>query len=181
MVTLKNGQWEDRAGRIRVTFVRDFLVTGDLNADGIAEAAVLIAESGGGTGENIYLALVERAGTRLRNIATTLVGDRVQIRNGRTSGNMVILDVAQAGAADPLCCPGELATRAWRREGSALREEPAIATGRLSPSILAAETWTLRNWDLDTPSDSVPPITLRVQNGVVTGFAGCNTYRAPAR
>ena len=84
------------------------------------------------------------------------VGDRVQIRNGRTSGNLVVLDVVQAGASDPLCCPGELVTRAWRRDGSALREEPAIATGRLSLSILAGDTWTLRNWDLDTPATAVP-------------------------
>ena len=183
-ITLSGGRWEgaddNRQGsaRLRITLVPGFRITGDLDGDGREEAGVLLGHSSGGSGERVYLAIVGRMSGRLQNMATTLVGDRVQIRDGRIASRAVSLDVVHAGPKDALCCPGDLLTRRWTLSKGTLMEQPPASGGRLSLDALAGTTWTLRSWRPNEPFNSSAAVTLRVQDGTFTGSAGCNTYRA---
>src|SRR5262245_40748169 len=118
-VTLEDGRWEGppvapgAASRPAVSLVRDYVLRGDLDGDGQAEAVVLLAASSGGTGELLYLAVVKRAASEIANVATAPLGDRVQLRAGRIESRRIVLDLVQAGAGDPMCCPGDLVTRTW--------------------------------------------------------------------
>ena len=52
---------------------------GDLNNDGLQDAVVIIRENTGGTGVDIYLAIVMNEQGLLRNMATVYMGDRKEI------------------------------------------------------------------------------------------------------
>jgi hypothetical protein len=88
-VTVHDGVYEGEpfvpggASRPRVELVEDLLVQGDLDGDSVEEAAVLLAESSGGSGVMTYLALVTWRDGAPVNLATRLIGDRVQIRSLR--------------------------------------------------------------------------------------------------
>ena len=110
---------------------------GDLDEDGIEEAVAFLSSSSGGSGTELYVAVLRREADEAVNVATALVGDRVKIRSATLSGGLVRLEVLQAGADDPMCCPGELATREWALGSDGLSEVATEVTGRLSLAALA--------------------------------------------
>jgi heat shock protein HslJ len=187
-VTLVNGRWEGPphvpggSSRPALTLMPDFRLVSDLDGNGAEEAVVLLGQSGGGTGENLYLAVMDRQAAGLRHVAWGLIGDRVQIRRARTEQNRILLDVVQVGESDAMCCPGELAERMWALEASALRELVSPAPkGRLSLSVLEGTEWMLQAWSRDEPAPGPPAITFTVAGGRIAGHSGCNRFTATIR
>ena len=184
-VTLKEGRWEGEpvqpgaASRPAVHFVRDYVLRGDVDGDGEAEAVVLLGASSGGTGELLYLAVVKQKEQGIANVATALLGDRVQVRAGRIGSGHIVLDLVQAGARDAMCCPGDLVTRTWEWSAAGWKEAPATPTGRLSVATLAGTEWVLRAWGWNEKAAPEPEVTLAVQEGRFAGQSGCNRYFAP--
>ena len=183
VVTLAGGAWEGEAAveggasRERVTFVRDFRIVGDVDGDGVPEAFVLLAWSGGGSGTYERLAAVARRGGTWRNVAVAELGDRVQVRDARIEGGRIVLDVLRAGEEDAMCCPGELATRSWTLAGDTLAEQPAAEpTGRLTLAVLAGVEWRLRYWTWDEPAPDDSGVTVRLEEDRFVGNGGCNRY-----
>ena len=126
-VKLLDGHWEGApyaeggASRPSVHFVDDFYRTGRVADRDIA--VIFVAESTGGSGTYLYVAVVDKKEGALVNTSTAPVGDRVQIRDARFENSAIIVDVLQAGPGDAACCPGELATRRWRLENDHLVAE----------------------------------------------------------
>ncbi|OPX36048.1 MAG: hypothetical protein B1H12_07960 [Desulfobacteraceae bacterium 4484_190.2] len=187
-VILTDGRWvgkpyvEGGASRPEIYFLRDFRLMGDVDGDGKDEAVVLLGESSGGTGQYIYLAVVDRKNGNLKNIALTLIGDRIQIREARIEGGRVFLDILQAGPGDAACCPGELATRGWELIPEGLNEFCVSKThGRLTLATIGGTEWLLRSWDFDEPAPTEPEVTIIFQDGPFTGNCGCNSYFAPVK
>lgn len=181
----KDGRWEGPpaipggATYPQANLIESLVAHGDLDGDGVSDAVVLINFSGGGTGQFLHVAAVKRVGATVRNVATRLVGDRVQIRDLRVEGRQIVLDVVRAGPNDPGCCAGELATLAWTLEKNALRpaarpEQPA----RLTPDALAGNQWVLRKWNSNESAAAEPEVTLAYADGKFAGQAGCNRYSA---
>ena len=79
------------------TLVDDFFVVGDLDGDGAAEAVVLLVRSPAGTGSWSALTVVKRIGGRLSPIASTALGDRVQVRAVRIEGGRLLASGVRAG------------------------------------------------------------------------------------
>ena len=137
-VTLKDGRWEGEAfveggaSRPAVGMVDNFLLTGDLDNDGLDEAVVLLWESSGGSGVMSYVAVVGRRDGDTVNLGTALIGDRVQLRNGRIADGTIELDIIQQGPNDAACCPSQLASRFWTLGANGLNEGEAQITGTLS-------------------------------------------------
>ena len=182
-VTLIDGRWVGApsaggASRPSLTLLRGAFASGDLDHDGVSEAAVVLGLGSGGSGDLIHLAILRRQGAAVVSVATALVGDRVAIRAMRIAGSRVELDVVQAGPGDALCCPGELASRAWDFADGRLVERKASVTGRLSLDTIEATDWTLVALAFDEPAPPEPPLTLRVERGRVSGSSGCNSYFA---
>ena len=182
-VQLQGGKYEGEpfepqgASFPRVGLIEEFLLTGDMDGDGVEEAVVMLWESSGGSGTYSYLAALGREGSEIVNIATTEIGDRVQLRDARISGNRIELDIVQAGPEDAGCCPGEMATLAWALEGNSLNPvESGVEPGRLSIAAFAGPEWVLRNLDRNEPAPDEPEITLLFEEDRIAGGSGCNRY-----
>lgn len=183
-ITLEDGVWEgapytaDSPVRPRVNFVLDLRATGDLDADGDDEAAVLLNLATGGTGQFLHVAAVDRVEGALRNIGTAFIGDRVQVRAFRIESGRILIDVVRAGPEDAACCPGETATLGWewRPEGGLSAVQVEGSTGRLALESIAGAGWVLRKWAWEEEAPTEPPVTLRLEEGRFAGSAGCNNY-----
>jgi len=146
-VTLKDGRWEGEpfveggASRPAVGMVDNFLLTGDLDNNGLDEAVVLLWESSGGSGVMNYVAAVGRRDGDTVNLGTALIGDRVQLRNGRIAGGTIELDIIQQGPNDAACCPSQLASRFWTLDANGLNEGEAQIAGTLSLDDIAGQEW----------------------------------------
>jgi len=183
-ITLADGHWQGEplidggASRPSVMLVDGFGPVGDLDGDGRDETTVLLAESSGGSGTFLYLAVMGRRNGRIVNIASALVGDRVQVRGGCVTDGHIQLDVVQAAPGDAACCPSQLATRRWTLDGDGLTEGPMTITGNLSLETLAGPEWALVELGRDEPVSDIVEITLSFHEGKVTGVGGCNRYFA---
>jgi heat shock protein HslJ len=179
-VTLVQGKWEDAARKVAVTMANNLRVAGDLDGIPPDDAVVILSVNQGGSGVVSYLAVVTRRDGKLINIATAPMGDRVQLRSMRVENRRIMTEVVQAGPDDAMCCPGELASRAWELAGSTLDELPGSApTSRLSLAALGHDPWVLRSWDVSDPVPASPEITLQWRDGRLSGKSGCNSYSAP--
>jgi heat shock protein HslJ len=188
-IKLIDGRWKGRpykkgsASRPVVNLVGDLRVTGDLDGDGTDDAVVLVNYAPGGSGQLLHLAVVSRKNGRIQNVATTLIGDRVQIRDVRIEQQRLLVDVVRSGPKDAKCCPGEVTTLGWTLEpGGKLK--PSIVTAkpeRLTLEALGKTEWVLRSWDLKKSPPKQPIVTLVFRDGRFTGSSGCNNYSAPAK
>ena len=143
-VTLINGRWQGEpfvkggASRTVVTFVRDFHLIADLDVDNMDDAVVLLNENSGGTGQNLYLAVVKSVNGKLQNVATKLIGDRVQIKIARIEKGQIFFEIVRAGKEDAACCPGEVLELGWNMTPQGLKEIVMPTTSqRLKPEIMA--------------------------------------------
>ncbi|MCI0573480.1 MAG: META domain-containing protein, partial [Myxococcaceae bacterium] len=183
-VTLVDGTWtgapfvDGGAARPEVGLVPDFLVTGNLDGDATPEALALVTVRSGGSGEWVHLAVLDRRGSGLDNVATQLLGDRVQVRDVRVEDGRILVDVVQHGPSDAQCCPGELRTLGWRLDASGRLVPLAEVTqpGRLTLDALGDTVWVLRAWDVGVPAPAEPEVTLQFEEGRFAGSAGCNRY-----
>jgi heat shock protein HslJ len=188
-VKLVDGRWKGRpykkgsASRPVVSLIGDFRTTGDLDGDGTDDAVVLLNYAPGGTGQLLHLALMARKKGKIQNLATALIGDRVQIRGVRIEQKRIFVDVIQAGPKDAMCCPGEVTTREWTLEpgGKLNRYTVTAKPARLTLETIGNTEWILRSWDSKQPAPTRPAVTLVFKDGRFTGSSGCNNYFAPVK
>ena len=186
-VTLSQGRWEGPpyveggASRPAVGLVEDVLFTGDLDADGKNELVTMLWQSAGGTGSNIYVAVMKPLADGYQNISTALIGDRVKLRGGRIDSGRIILDVLQAGENDPMCCPTELAERSWSLKDGHLEEDEMQVTGKLSLGVLEGGSWRMTHINLRQPLPQGAEVTLTFEAGRISGKSACNRYSAEIR
>lgn len=181
-VTLKEGVYEGRpvveggASRPRVVLWDHPIAFGDLDGAPGEEAAVLLSESSGGSGERVYVASVGVRGGELANLGTTLVGDRVKIRTFHVADRRIVMDVVEAGPKDALCCPTQLARKSYALRNGTLRMVSSEVTGTLSLATLAGMEWTLVEIDSEPLPAGVRPPTATFEGTRIFGFGGCNRY-----
>ena len=183
-VTLSDGTWEGPAyveggaSRPRVGLLEDLHLTGDLIGDGEKETVVFLWQSAGGTGNNLYIAVMQADNTSYENISTALVGDRVKIRNASIGRGKISLDVLQAGENDAMCCPTQLARRSWEMKNMQLEENEMEITGTLSLGSLDGSEWYLTHFDHEKPVSADVEVTLLFSEERISGKSACNRYSA---
>ena len=182
---LSEGRWRGEpaapgsATAAQLELVNDYVARGDLDGDGRDEAVVVLAHSPGGSGVFQYVAVLSQRKGRAVNVATALVGDRVQVRSVRVVDRRLLVDVVQAGPQDAACCPGQTAQRAWTLTGGKLkRAKPTQAPGTLSVADIGSNEWVLTHWKSDERFGGESPPTLAMADGRLAGFAGCNRFNA---
>jgi heat shock protein HslJ len=180
--TLKDGLFEGKpsakggASRPRVLLLKRLTATGSLDGKAGDERAVLLSGSAGGSGENIYLALYGWKSGKAENLATVLVGDRVQLRALEVEGDTIVLHVVEQGPGEPMCCPTQLARVTYNLRSGKLKRTGKEVTGTLTAKFLEGAEWRLDELTgLPLPAGTTPP-TLRLEGEKVFGFAGCNRY-----
>jgi heat shock protein HslJ len=160
------------ASRPTVVLHPEVYAFGDLNGDGVDDAAVILIESSGGSGSFIYLAAVINGSGTPVNVATYLVGDREQIQAVSIDGSEITLDMVAHGPDDPMCCPTQEVTKKYRLQGDQLVE---VLVG------LEGTTWILVSYGDPSAPQAVlegSEITAEFDSaeGTVSGAAGCNSY-----
>ena len=85
--------------------ILDVYALGDLNGDGLDDAAVILAENGGGSGifESV-VTVFDETGVPVQ-AGHTALGDRVLVNSVKIEAGAVVLDVVVQGPNDPMCCP----------------------------------------------------------------------------
>jgi heat shock protein HslJ len=183
-VTLANGRWAgapvvpSAASQPIVELAGGFRVVGDLDGDHQDEAVVVLTYRSGGTSTLSFLAVVTRKDGTLRNVATTALGDRVQVRSARIDGARLLVSAVAAGPNDAACCPGELVDWQWTLGDRRLNALGTVRTGRLSVATLGGTVWALRAWDITETAPPEPIVTLTYDAGRFSGSSGCNRYFA---
>jgi hypothetical protein len=95
----------------------DYAATGDLNGDGVPDAAVVLATNSGGSGVFIDLAAVVVEEGQPVNVAITPLGDRVQINSLTIQDGQIIVDMVTHGPDDPMCCPTQQVVETYELQG----------------------------------------------------------------
>jgi hypothetical protein len=93
---------------------------GDLNADGVQDAAVILESQRGGSGHFRELAVVLNQDGKPFNVASTYLGDRVGINSIDIQSGIIILDMVVHGPNDPLMGPSVKATFKYQLVGDQL-------------------------------------------------------------
>ena len=183
-VTLVDGRWEGEpfveggASRPTVGLVDHFILTGDLNQDGLDEAVALLWENSGGSGNRLFLAAVSSGEDIVTNLGTALIGDRVQIRSGTIDDGRITLDIVRAGPEDAACCPTEKALVSWALSEDGLNQVADETTGTLSLADLGGHGWVLIELGHGQHLPEDIEISLLFQDDRVSGNSGCNSYFA---
>ena len=127
-VQLTDGRYEGEpfveggASRPTVTFIEPHAF-GHLDGDGVEDAVALLAENSGGSGTFVYLAAVLNRNGNPENVATQLLGDRVQINSLSIEDGEIVVDMITHGPDDPMCCPTQQGVQTYE-----LRDDELIRT-----------------------------------------------------
>jgi heat shock protein HslJ len=181
-VTLTDGVFEgapfDQGGasRPRLIVMRDLVALGNLDGAPGDEAAMMLAENSGGSGEMVYLSAIGLRAGAPASIGTIAVGDRTKIVTFGISGADVVMEVIEAGPNDPACCPTQVATKVYALEGGALKLKGSEAKGTLSMALFAGAEWTAVEIDGVPISGVDRRPTATVAGDRIAGFGGCNRY-----
>ncbi len=133
-ITLTDGRYEGEpfveggASRPIVTLVEP-VAFGDLDGDGVEDAAVVLAANAGGSGTFISLEAVRNEGGEPVHVATYSLGDRARIESLAIEGGQIVLEMITHGPDDPLCCPTQRARNVYALEGDALIEVSSEVIG----------------------------------------------------
>jgi heat shock protein HslJ len=119
---LVNGEYREQAapGSATETIVllSPWIAFGELNGEPAA-AAILITDPGGSGTFYDLAVVVERDGQPV-NVASTPLGDRVQINSLSIENNQIVVDMITHGADDPMCCPTQQVVRTYELRGEDL-------------------------------------------------------------
>jgi heat shock protein HslJ len=181
-IELEDGIWEGEpfeeggASRPMIGLIEDYALRAGFTSVESEEAAVLLWHSTGGSGTRLWLAILESAAGRPRSVATSMIGDRVQVIDFWAEPGEIIVDLIAAGPNDAMCCPGQREQRRYRVADTGLIGTTEIL-GRGSVTDLRGKTWVLESFGR-AESDTVSvEITIEFgQEGSISGNGGCNLY-----
>jgi hypothetical protein len=115
MIKLTNGSYQEGSGTDFVSVsMEDIYALGDLNADGVEDGAVVLAENYGGTGQFEYLVPVFNNGGGIIPSSGFFLGDRVKVNSMSINAGTIILDMLVHAPNDGMCCPSQGMTQSFR-------------------------------------------------------------------
>jgi hypothetical protein len=119
-ITLVNGTYTNGSSTDPYSVrMLDLVAFGDLNGDGISDAAIILVENGGGSGEFETVVALLDAGGAVSQAGQAQLGDRVQVKSMTISSGTLALDMLVQGPKDPMCCPSQPETQSYRMTDNA--------------------------------------------------------------
>ncbi len=115
-IPLQNGIYKNEVQRLTVNFVDrpGSIAFGDLNKDGVEDAATLLVVNSEGSGSFVYLsAVINQLGTQ-ETIASLFLGDRIKINSIAIAQDQITVDMIAHGSDEPLCCPSKKVRRVYK-------------------------------------------------------------------
>jgi heat shock protein HslJ len=170
---------EGGAARPTVVMAPGGTAHGDLNGDGVWDAAVLLAENSGGSGVFTYVAAQLNQDGQPAPAGAVMLGDRVQVRGMVIGSQQVYVDYVTQGPDEPLCCGTLLVTSLLELQDGALALVETIEQGNVSLENLMGTNWMLASINGAPPVATDQPITASFADNAISGSDGCNSYSAP--
>lgn len=107
-VKLVNGSYSEGSGATAYSVqMLTVFAYGDINGDKKVDAAVILAENGGGSGTFESVVAVINQGGSPHQISQIQLGDRVLVNSANISLGVIHLKLIVHGPSDPLCCPSQ--------------------------------------------------------------------------
>jgi basic membrane protein A len=129
--TLTNGQYLDPAADLTIS-LGDLVAYGDLTGDGQDEAVLFLMTDYGGTGRFYDLVVMSDQNGAPTQLASTLLGDRVQLRSLSVKEGLIVVDLVEAGPGDADCCPTQEVVKVFGLKGDQLQELSSQPVGAVS-------------------------------------------------
>jgi hypothetical protein len=108
---LSDGSYQSGSDPSKSDFVQvnlaDKVAFGDLNGDGVNDAAVVISINTGGTGEFEYVVGVVSQDGQPMQAGYAYIDDRAIINSLNIADGKIILDTVTHAPNDPMCCPSQ--------------------------------------------------------------------------
>jgi heat shock protein HslJ len=192
-ITLTDGRYEGEpfveggATRLVVTLISPFAF-GDLNGDGVDDAAVILVANPGGSGTFYSLEAVASDGGEPVHLASYPLGDRVKVRSLAIEDGQIALEMVAHGPDDPMCCPTQVVRNTYALEGGALVEVGSEVIGAAeepgevaAPPELLGRPWYWQSY-LDTAGvgdisvgDPALYMVVFLPDGTYQVLADCNS------
>lgn len=117
-ITLKDGKYQAgtdpaQSGYVSVS-LGEKIAFGDLNADGVEDAAIIIGENYGGSGVFISVVAVLNENGQPNAVATAVIDDRAMINDLSIKDGEIFVDATVHDVSDAMCCPSLPSTRNYR-------------------------------------------------------------------
>lgn len=112
------GQTSEDDGGEQFWLDNEHVAFGDLDGDGVDDAIVVLASSGGGSGIFHQLVAVTQHNGIVDTPAVKSLGDRIKINQINIRGGNVTVDMIAHGPDDPSCCPTERQVLKLKVQGS---------------------------------------------------------------
>jgi membrane-bound inhibitor of C-type lysozyme/heat shock protein HslJ len=181
-VTLSDGVYEGEpfveggAARPHVELIEGSAVYGDLDGDGVDDAAVLLVESSGGSGVFTYVGAQLNQDGEPVDAGTVLLGDRTQVAAMTVEDGQITVDIVTPGPDDPLCCGTLKVHKTLALQEGLLAEVGSEEMGNVSLADLDGTNWMLTQLNFDQPALPDVSVTLSFTTGQLSGNGGCNSY-----
>lgn len=134
---LQDGTYEEAiegsASKIQIAMM-DVVAFGDINGDGIWDAAVVLEASGGGSGTFRSLEAVVNDDGAPVHVASALLGDRVKIEEIIVADQYIRVQMVTHGEGDGMCCPTLRVVQLYQLEGEELQLRHQEEKGRVGDS-----------------------------------------------
>jgi len=180
---LTNGEYlhyygEGITQRHKVTVEK--VASGDLDDDGLSDAAVILARQSGGSAIFKYLIAMRNTGNAPRQQGSVLLGDRVRIRALSIAAGVVNVETVTFGPRDPMCCPTQQVKQAYSlRDGKLAQIDHAAAASASNTHITNIvwkwarfeDTSKVHNFAIDDPNQYT---LILLSNGSYRVKADCN-------
>lgn len=170
---------EEGSGQPYVELMDTLISTGDLDGDGMEDAAAFLVDNTTGSADFVYLVVVLNVRAEPAPVEAILIGDRTPVKSMTIADSQVIVETFAPGAEDAACCPSQQVRLVFVLENGRLVETGRKELGGISLADLNGTSWQLVDLNLDQePIPAGIDITLNVTEGQISGSAGCNNYTA---
>gem|GEM_PF-4246835 len=117
-VALRNGEYKrlDSIDNYLRVFINN-IELGDLDGDGIGDAAVVIVSSGGGSGAFFELTVLLGDGRLYTQQASAMLGDKIKVKSLKMKNGTIIVDILSHKENDPDCCPSLKVAKKFKLAG----------------------------------------------------------------
>ena len=114
-LTLVDGRYQSGSGAEMLSVMLQPLIAyGDLNGDGLEDAALLLAENGGGSGVFVSLVAVLNQNGQPQQAGAVLVDDRPQIQSLAIQNGVILLGAVIQRSSDPMVSPTLVVSETFR-------------------------------------------------------------------
>lgn len=166
---------EDGGGTPFVQLVDTLAAAGDLDGDGTQDVVGLLVDYTTGSADFVYLAA--RLSTQGEPVDALLLGDRTPVKALRVTDDQAIVDFVGPGPSDAACCPTWNVRAVYAVKDGRLAERSRAQVSEVTLADLDGTAWRLVELGAESPPLlSGTEITLRMEDGQISGSTGCNEY-----